>query len=82
MMDILIGHLQEDVAKLTKERDAALGRVEVLEDEKKTLLLAVEVDDLEYQCLKNAGVDNWGGYEQAMDEYWKITLGESKEGEA
>lgn len=24
------------------------------------------------ECLKGAGVDNWGGYDDALEDYWNV----------
>jgi len=74
---------RDRVAELEGGFDTAISEVERLRGEKQTLLRAVEVDQLQFQCLLDGGVDNWGGWSDAMDEHFKILNGdESKEGGA
>lgn len=36
-------------------------------------------DSFKLQCLENGGVDNWEGYDFAMEEYWRAHLISSKD---
>ena len=36
-------------------------------------------DSLKLLCLEGAGVDNWGGYDQAMEEYAAAVKDNSEE---
>lgn len=31
---------------------------------------SLQEDMLKLRCLENAGVDNWDGYDFAMEEFW------------
>ena len=37
----------------------------------KNRLKELEDDSLWRACVENAGVDNWNGFEYAMEEYWE-----------
>ncbi len=62
----------ESIERLASENSRLESRVAELEDDKQTLLRAVNGDPLELQCLKDQGVDNWGGYADAMEALWEL----------
>lgn len=58
-----------------KEAADALDGTEKLEDElvkAERALAKMEDDWIFLNCLRNAGVDNWSGYEYAQEEYAEI----------
>jgi hypothetical protein len=59
------------MAKHDKLKDEVSALKEIILNNERTIS-RLEKDGFKLQCFENAGVDNWQGYDFAMEAYWEV----------